>query len=133
MVLFIPRSRKKDGVQEELGPLDEITPFGRTFLKADTYPAVQECFLRSMSIEQYPMPNKTHYFSPLRWLLAIMLELERRTGSSELSRIEFALWGHTTNPSYSVDEVVDRILDLRQRRTAAPAKRLLIKRNCSQR
>lgn len=52
-----------------------------------------------------------------------MLELERRTGSSELSRIEFALWGHTTNPSYNVDEVVDRILDLRQRRTAAPAKR----------
>lgn len=118
-----PQIKKKDGVQEELGPLDEITPFGRTFLKADTYPAVQECFLRSMSIEQYPMPNKTHYFSPLRWLLAIMLELERRTGSSELSRIEFALWGHTTNPSYNVDEVVDRILDLRQRRTAAPAKR----------
>lgn len=118
-----PQIKKKDGVQEELGPLDEITPFGRTFLKADTYPAVQECFLRSMSIEQYLMPNKTHYFSPLRWLLAIMLELERRTGSSELSRIEFALWGHTTNPSYNVDEVVDRILDLRQRRTAAPAKR----------
>ena len=118
-----PQIKKKDGVQEELGPLDEITPFGRTFLKADTSPAVQECFLRSMSIEQYPMPNKTHYFSPLRWLLAIMLELERRTGSSELSRIEFALWGHTTNPSYNVDEVVDRILDLRQRRTAAPAKR----------
>ena len=118
-----PQIKKKDGVQEELGPLDEITPFGRTFLKADTYPAVQECFLRSMSIEQYPMPNKTHYFSPLRWLLAIMLELERRTGSSVLSRIEFALWGHTTNPSYNVDEVVDRILDLRQRRTAAPAKR----------
>lgn len=118
-----PQIKKKDGVQEELGPLDEITPFGRTFLKADTYPAVQECFLRSMSIEQYPMPNKTHYFSPLRWLLAIMLELERRTGSSELSRIEFALWGHTTNPSYNVDEVVDRILDLRQRRTAASAKR----------
>lgn len=118
-----PQIKKKDGVQEKLGPLDEITPFGRTFLKADTYPAVQECFLRSMSIEQYPMPNKTHYFSPLRWLLAIMLELERRTGSSELSRIEFALWGHTTNPSYNVDEVVDRILDLRQRRTAAPAKR----------
>ena len=118
-----PQIKKKDGVQEELGPLDEITPFGRTFLKADTYPAVQECFLRSMSVEQYPMPDGMHYFSPLRWLLAVMLELEQRTGSSELSRIEFALWGHTTNPSYNVDEVVDRILDLRQRRTAAPAKR----------
>ena len=95
-----PQLKKKDGEQEELGPLDEITPFGRTFLKADTYPSVQECFLRSMSVEQYPMPDGMHYFSPLRWLLAVMLELERRTGSSELSRIEFALWGHTTNPSY---------------------------------
>ncbi len=118
-----PQIKKKDGSQKDLGPLDEITPFGRTFLKADTYPAVQECFLRSMSVEQYPMPDGMHYFSPLRWLLAIMLELERRTGSSELNRIEFALWGHTTNPSYNVDEVVDSILDLRQRRAAAPAKR----------
>ena len=33
-----PQIKKKDGVQEELGPLDEITPFGKTFLKADTYP-----------------------------------------------------------------------------------------------
>ena len=81
-----PQLKKKDGEQEELGPLDEITPFGRTFLKADTYPAVQECFLRSMSVEQYPMPDGMHYFSPLRWLLAVMLELERRTGKRRKKR-----------------------------------------------
>lgn len=52
-----------------------------------------------------------------------MLELEKRTGSSELSRIEFALWGHTTNPKYSLSEVVDNILDLRMRRAKAPAKK----------
>ncbi len=52
-----------------------------------------------------------------------MLELEKRTGSSEISRIEFALWGHTTNPSYDLYEVVDNILDLRKRRAEAPAKR----------
>ena len=87
-----PQVKKKDGSQEELGSLDDITPFGRSFLKADTYPAVQECFLRAMSVEQFDMPDGIHYFSPLRWLLAIMLELEKRTGTSELSRIEFALW-----------------------------------------
>ena len=38
-----------------------------------------------------------------------MLELERRTGSSQLSRLEFALWGHTTNPSCDLNEVVDQI------------------------
>lgn len=88
-----PQIKKKDGMQEDLGPVDNITPFGRMFLKADTYAAVQECYLRAMSVEQFPMPDGKRYFSPLRWLLAIMLELEKRTGSSELSRIEFALWG----------------------------------------
>lgn len=131
--LIYPQIQKKDGRQEDLGALDDITPFGRSFLKADTYPAVQECYLRAMSVEQYPMPDGTHFFSPLRWLLAIMLELEKRTGSSELSRIEFSLWGHTTNPSYNLEEVVDNILDLRQRRAAAPAKRPFDKKEIAKR
>lgn len=118
-----PQVRKTDGNQEELGKLDDLTPFGKAFLNADTYPAVQECYLRAMSVEQFPMPDGQSYFSPLRWLLALMLELEKRTGSSEISRIEFALWGHTTNPSYDLYEVVDNILDLRKRRVLAPAKR----------
>lgn len=118
-----PQVRKADGNQEELGKLDDLTPFGKAFLNADTYPAVQECYLRAMSVEQFPMPDGESHFSPLRWLLAIMLELEKRTGSSEISRIEFALWGHTTNPSYDLYEVVDNILDLRKRRALAPAKR----------
>lgn len=128
-----PQVKKKDGTQEDLGALDDITPFGRSFLKADTYPAVQECYLRAMSVEQFPMPDGKQYFSPLRWLLAIMLELEKRTGSSELSRIEFALWGHTTNPSYDLNEVVDNILDLRERRITAPAKRPFDKKEIAER
>lgn len=128
-----PQVRKADGKQEELGTLDDLTPFGKVFLKADTYPAVQECYLRAMSVEQFPMPNGDGYFSPLRWLLAIMLELEKRTGSSELSRIEFALWGHTTNPSYDLNEVVDNILDLRNRRKTAPAKRSFDKKEIEKR
>lgn len=102
-------------------------------MKADTYSAVQECYLRAMSVEQFPMPDGKQHFSPLRWLLAIMLELEKRTGSSELSRIEFALWGHTTNPSYDLNMVVDNILDLRKRRAAAPAKRPFDKKEITER
>lgn len=128
-----PQVSKKDGNQNDLGAMDDITPFGRTFLKADTFPAVQECFLRAMSVEQFEMPDKTTYFSPLRWMLAIMLELEKRTGSTEMSRIEFALWGHTTNPSYDLSEVVDHILDLRQRRAKAPAKRTFDKNEIKER
>ena len=128
-----PQVSKKDGNQNDLGAMDDITPFGRTFLKADTFPAVQECFLRAMSVEQFEMPDKTTYFSPLRWMLAIMLELEKRTGSTEMSRIEFALWGHTTNPSYNLSEVVDHILDLRQRRAKASAKHTFDKNEIKER
>lgn len=128
-----PQVKKKDGEQNELGNLDDITPFGRTFLKADTYPAVQECYLRALSVEQFAMPDGKSYFSPLRWILAIMLELEKRTGSSEIARIEFVLWGQTTNPSYSVGEIVDNILDLRARRKQAPSKRNFDKKEVAER
>ncbi len=128
-----PQVRKSEGKQEELGILDGLTPFGKVFLQADTYPAVQECFLRAMSVEQFPTSDGSHYFSPLRWLLAVMLELEKRTGTTELSRIEFALWGHTTNPSYDVNTVVDNIIDLRNRRSKAPAKRPFDKREIAKR
>lgn len=119
--------------QEELGKLDDLTPFGRAFLKADSFPAIQECFLRASSVEQYSVPEHDGTYSPLRWILAIMLELERRTGSSELSRIEFALWGHTTNPTYDLNYVVDQILDLRQRRQAAPAKKVFDRKEIERR
>lgn len=128
-----PQVSKKDGNQDDLGAMDDITPFGRTFLKADTFPAVQECFLRAMSVEQFPMPEGEEFFSPLRWMLAIMLELEKQTGSTEMSRIEFALWGHTTNPSYDLYQVVEHILDLRQRRAKAPAKRTFDKNEIKER
>lgn len=118
------QAKKENGfMQEDLGRVDDITPFGRLFANADTIPAMQECFLRALAVEQYWLPDKSAHYSPLRWILAIMLELEKRTGSSELTRIEFGLWGHTTNPAYDVNEVVDHILDLRERRKQASAKR----------
>lgn len=129
-----PQIKKSDGFeQSELGPLDALTPFGRSFLQADTFPAVQECYLRAMSVEQSELPDHSGLFSPLRWILAIMLELEKRTGTSEMQRIEFALWGHTTNPLYDVNWVVDQILDLRERRAKAPAKRTFDKKEIAER
>jgi hypothetical protein len=43
---YLSTSKEKDGDQDELGQLDDITPFGRAFLKADTYPAVQEMLFK---------------------------------------------------------------------------------------
>lgn len=125
--LIYPQLKSSEGQQSDLGPLDDITPFGRAFLKADTYPAIQEFFLRAMSVEQVAVNKGTSHFSPLRWILAIMVELEKRTGTSELSRIEFALWGHTTTPEDGLSNVVDKILDLRKRRSTASSKNVFDK------
>lgn len=125
--LIYPKLNSSEGQQSDLGPLDDITPFGRAFLKADTYPAIQEFFLRAMSVEQVAVNKGTSHFSPLRWILAIMVELEKRTGTSELSRIEFALWGHTTTPEDGLFNVVDKILDLRKRRSTASSKNVFDK------
>ena len=114
----------KKYLQDKLGKADDITPFGRMFLKADTVPAMQECFLRSLGVEQYAIPGEeSKFFSPFRWILAIMLKLEEKTGSSEITRIEFALWGQATDPRYDIDQVVDQILELRENRKKAPAKK----------
>lgn len=43
-----PQVNKKDGNQDDLGAMDDITPFGRTFLKADTLKQI--LFLRSRSV-----------------------------------------------------------------------------------
>ncbi|BEU86627.1 hypothetical protein TAMA11512_00910 [Selenomonas sp. TAMA-11512] len=130
--LIYPQLKKADGAQASLGTLDAITPFGRTFLMADTYPAMQECFLRAMSVAQFPLPEGG-YFSPLRWVLALMLELERHTGSSEISRIEFALWVQTTTPQDDLSDVVDHILELRARRQHALSKKKFDRMEIAQR
>lgn len=77
-----------------------------------------------MSVEKESTQDGFQHFSPLRWILAIMLELEHLTGTSELSRIKFSLWGHTTNPTYDLNTVVDNILDVRKRRATASSKRI---------
>lgn len=117
---FIYPKIKKN--QEMLGREDDITPFGRLFLTADTYSAVQELYLRAMSVEQYSIADRKQYFSPLRWILAIMLKLEEKTDSSELKRTEFEIWGQATDPSYDLDEIVDNIIDFRKRKEKAQFK-----------
>ena len=108
--------------QEDIGPIDEITPFGYTFLKADTVPAVQECFLRAMSMKMKPLKNGK-LFSPLCWTLAVLLKLEQITGSASVNFAEFAVCIQTTNPSFDIDGVVSKILEIRDRKSKSSAKK----------
>jgi len=114
---------KSVGIQQsDIGPIDGITPFGKSFLDAKTVPAVQECFLRASAMHMEHMPDGTA-FSPLRWTLSVMLEVERKAGSSAVGFSEFAAFIQTTNPTESTLQVAEEILAMREKRTNAASKR----------
>lgn len=118
-----PEITKKYGFQqEELGKVDDITPLGKAFYNADSVAAQQECFLRGLIV---PMENlgEGKTFSPLLWVLSVMLELEQKTGDTKINFIEFAICVQTTNPNHDIGEVVDHILTIRNERKNAENKK----------
>lgn len=120
-----PEVPKSTGIhQSEVGPLDTITPNGWRLIKSETVPAIQECFLRALAAHYVPSALEADYefsvFSPLRHVLAVMLELELQTGDSRLNFIEMAGVVQLTNSDDPLPEIVTRILSLRERRNATP-------------
>ncbi|OHX36511.1 restriction endonuclease [Methylomonas sp. LWB] len=113
--------------QIAIGPIDMITPNGWRLIRADTVPAMQECFLRALAAHYIPSALEKKFdfavFSPLRHTLAVMLELERQTGESRLNFIEMALVVQLTSSDDPLADIVVQILDLRARRLAATNKR----------
>lgn len=113
--------------QSDLGALDMITPNGWRLVKADTVPAMQECFLRSLSAYYIPSALEKKYgfavFSPLRHTLAVMLELEKQTGDSRLNFIEMAVVVQLTSSDNVLADIVAQVLELRTRRLASTNKR----------
>lgn len=111
----------------EFNTLDMITANGWRLIRADTVPAMQECFLRALAAYYIPSPLEGKFdfsiFSPLRHTLAIMLELEKQTGESRLNFIEMALVVQLTNSDNTLADIVLQVLALRACRLAAPNKR----------
>lgn len=104
------------------GEADCITPLGNELMRADTLEAVEEVFLRSTSHPMQELPDG-RFFSPLRWVLKILLELENRTGEAFVSFLEFATYVQTSTPLDDVNEVVRSILELREQRKNAENKK----------
>ncbi len=113
--------------QIEIGPIDMITPNGWRLIRADTVPAMQECFLRALAAHYIPSALERKFdfavFSPLRHTLAIMLELEKQTGESRLNFVEMAIVVQLTSSDESLADIVAQVLALRARRLASPNKR----------
>lgn len=118
-----PKVEKKWGFQQsELGIMDGVTPSGYALVKADTVPAIQDCFLRAMSVPTLETERGT-LFAPLIWVLNILLELEKKSGKPCISFFEMAAVVQDTNPDDGINEVVSRILELRILRANAASKR----------
>lgn len=122
-----PKVSAASGItQAEIGQIDAITPNGWRLIRADTVPAMQECFLRALAAHYIPSALERGFsfsvFSPLRHTLAVMLELERQTGESRLNFIEMGLVVQFSNGDDDLEEIVSRVLDLRARREASANK-----------
>ena len=89
--------------QNDLGPLDMITPAGWNLIRAETVAAIQECFLRAMVAPMF-LIEENRRFSPLGWTLAILIELENRGEEPAVSFIEMALLVQTTTPADGLSE-----------------------------
>jgi len=109
--------------QEDLGPLDMITPVGWSLIRSSTVASMQECFLRAMATPLSHTENG-QTFSPLRWTLAILLELENRGEGAAVNFLEMACIVQRTDPTDGLGQTVDNILGLRHRRDVAGRKQL---------
>ena len=123
-----PDVSKSSGLsQDDLGPIDHITPNGYRLAHAKTVPAMQECFLRALSAQfiQYPIDKNNHsFFSPFLYVLKIMLQLEEQTGTSHISFLEMATIVQLSNPGIPISKTVHDIIVLRNRYDKASNKRL---------
>ncbi|MBR4466093.1 AlwI family type II restriction endonuclease [bacterium] len=109
--------------QENIGDADSITPLGKALISADTFSAVQECFLRAMSVHMFEAGDG-NFFSPLRWTLKVLLEVERRTGSASVNFNEFAIFIQTSDPTARVELIVSNLLALREQKEKSSAKKI---------
>lgn len=117
-----PEVTSKDGfLQEELGPVDGITPLGQLFYHAKTQAMQEECFLRGLMVPMEPISNNLS-FSPLLWVLQVMLKLFEMVHDYQIGFIEFATCVQTTNPLNNITDVCNRIIQVRADRELAEDK-----------
>lgn len=121
---------RKTLLEEERGQLGapySLTPCGEALLAASTFEAQQEVYLRSIVALQLPSPFDRSYkmppFSPLSFILNVMLGLEEIGEEPFISRLEMASIVSLRSPESDMDSLLREIIDLRERRLLSPAKR----------
>ena len=105
----------------------EITTSGKRFLKSKNIFEENECILRALTCYHVPSPlNLNDYrsieekfacsFSPLKFILDIIHELEILKEKSNITSDEYALFVQTSLPEDGIGSVVNRIIEYRDMR-----------------
>lgn len=114
-----PEVTAKDGFkQEDIGPVDYVTPLGMLFYNAPNRAMQQECFLRGLMVPMERIDSETS-FSPLLWTLQVMLKLFDLVNDYRINFIEFAICVQTSNPLSNISDVCNRIIEIRFNRRNA--------------
>ncbi len=101
----------------------EITPNGYRLINSEPATAQQECFLRSLLAYKIPSVIEPRYdctpFCPLQFVINILIALENKGATGNLSFEEFALFVQTNTPDSGIEEIADEIIAYRTRREQA--------------
>lgn len=102
-----------DSNQHKIGRIDFITPNGKRIINSESLAAQQECFLRAIASIQLRFNGRSYKvgsgFSPFKHVVNILLALEKETGSSHISFIEFAGFAQFDPSKSSYKEIVNAI------------------------
>jgi hypothetical protein len=105
----------------------EITPNGRRLIHAETAAEQQECFLRALVAYRIPSIFEPRYkfpqFSPLRFVLEILLKLENIGEEPIIKFEEMVLIVQQRTPANGIDHVVSEIVNYRHERNLAKNKK----------
>jgi hypothetical protein len=118
---------KYESNQDEIGKVSFITPNGKRLIGAESLAAQQECFLRAIAAMQLSFNGKSYKvgpgFSPLKHIVNILLLLDKETGSSQISFIEFASFAQFDPSKSSYKEIIKSIRANRYGREKADNKK----------
>jgi hypothetical protein len=113
--------------QDEIGRIDFITPNGKRLIDAVSIAAQQESFLRAIAAMQLSYNGRSYKvgpgFSPLKHIVNVLLAIEKVTGSSQISFIEFASFVQFEPSKSSYEEIVTAISAHRASREQAENKK----------
>ena len=118
---------KYESNQDEIGQIDFITPNGKRLIDAESIAAQQESFLRAIAAMQLSYNGRSYKvgpgFSPLKHIVNVLLQLEKETGSSQISFIEFASFAQFDPAKSSYEQIVKGISAHRADRDKADNKK----------